>query len=343
MANTQELNTFKGVWCFAEVRHGKLTPTIFELLGVGGNLAKELGEKLSVVLLGHQLDQWTKDIFESGAETIYLLDHPNLANFVDDVYTNVLADLIAKEKPNKFLLPASTIGKSITGRLAAVLNTGASADATELTIGEGKSPDIKNALHVTRPTYGGNIIATILCENNRPEISTVKPMVFPRAQKTPGKTGETIKVAVNPAEIPSKTKFVNFAAEETTELDIASADKVISGGRGLGNAEGFKVIRDFAHTLGAAVGASRAAVDAGWIAYRHQVGLTGRSVRPKLYIACGISGQVQHLAGMGQSETIVAINKDPECPMMKLANLSIEADLYEFIPLAIAELKKHKN
>ncbi len=342
MANT-EINQYKGVWCYGEVRHGKLTPTLFELLEVGGKLAKELGEKLSVVLVGHELDKWTKDIFESGAETIYLLDNPGLANFVDDVYVKVLADLIAKEKPNKFLLPASIIGKSITGRLAAVLNTGASADATELAIGSGKNSETKNALHVTRPTYGGNVIATILCENHRPEISTVKPMVFARAQKIPGKTGEVIKVTVNPAEIPSKTKFVNFNPEETAELDIASADKVISGGRGLGNAEGFKVIRDFAHTLGAAVGASRAAVDAGWIPYRHQVGLTGRSVRPKLYIACGISGQVQHLAGMGQSETIVAINKDPDCPMMKLANFSIEADLYEFIPLAIAELKKHKN
>lgn len=341
--SSQDITQYKGVWCVGEMRHGQLAPTVFECLSAGKKLAESLGENLSVVLVGHNLGPWTKEIFESGADKIYLIDHPELANFVDEAYAKVLTDLMNKEKPNKVLLPASTIGRSLAGRLAASLNTGAAADCTELSVSAGTNGLKRGSLVAVRPTYGGNVLATVACENSRPEIASVRAMVYPRAQKTPGKTGEVITVQVNPSQWNLKTKFVSFTAEQSAELDIASADKIVSGGRGLGKAEGFETIRALARALGAAVGASRAAVDSGWIPYRHQVGLTGRTVRPKLYVACGISGQVQHLAGMGQSEVVVAVNRDAECPMMKLATFSVEADLYEFIPLAVQEIQKHKS
>ncbi|MBI2069966.1 MAG: electron transfer flavoprotein subunit alpha/FixB family protein [Elusimicrobia bacterium] len=337
------LGQYKGVWCVGEIRRGKLVPTVYELLSIGGKLAGDLGEPLSVVLVGHQLDGYAKELFEAGAAKVYLADHPELANFIDEAYVKVLADLIEKEKPNKLLLPASTIGRSIAGRLAVRLKTGAMADVTDLSVSSGNNGVANGVLKAMRPAYGGNLIATVLCERSRPEIVTVRPMVFSRAARSAGKTGETVKVAVDPSSWNSKTKFVNFVPEQNTEIDIGSADKIVSGGRGLSKAEGFETIRALAKVLGAAVGASRAAVDSGWIPYRHQVGLTGRTVRPKLYIACGISGQVQHLAGMGQAEVIIAVNKDPDCPLMKLATFSIEADLYEFIPLAVKEIEKHKH
>lgn len=336
----QDTAQYKGVWCFGEIRRGKLVPTIFELLNVGKQLAESLKEKLCVVVVGHNLDQWTKELFESGADIVYLIDNPELANFVDEAYARVLADLMNKEKPNKVLLPASTVGRSLAGRLGTALNTGAAADCTELTISAGTNGLKQGSLVAVRPTYGGNVLASVACENSRPEIASVRAMVFARAEKTQGKTGEVVKVAVDPSQWNLRTKFVSFTPEQSAEIDIASADKIVSGGRGLGKAEGFEAIRSLAKALHAAVGASRAAVDSGWIAYRHQVGLTGRTVRPKLYVACGISGQVQHLAGMGQSEVIVAINRDAECPMMKLATFSVEADLYEFIPLIVEELQK---
>ncbi|MBI4064320.1 MAG: electron transfer flavoprotein subunit alpha/FixB family protein [Elusimicrobia bacterium] len=337
----QQLSDHKNIWCFAEVRHGRLVGTIFELLTIGGNLAEELKEDLCVVLAGDKLDQWTKELFEAGPKKIYLIEHPSLANFSDEAYAKTLAELAKKEKPNKFLFPASTIGRSITGRLAVYLNTGAAADATELSVGAGTNGVPAGTLKTVRPTYGGNVLATVICPRTRPEIVSVRPMVFPKSQKTPGRTGETVRVAVNPE--TWKTKFTSFTPEKSAEIDLASADKIVSGGRGLGKTEGFEIIRSLANELGAAVGASRAAVDAGWIPYRHQVGLTGRTVRPKLYVACGISGQVQHLAGMGQADVICAINTDPECPMMKLATFSIETNLYEFIPLVIREIQKYKN
>lgn len=338
-----ELDQYKGVWCCAEIRHGTLSPAIFELLYAGRNLASQLGEPLSAVLCGHGVKKWAQELIEAGADKVYVLDHPALEHFVDEAHAQAIASAVNQGKPHVVLLSASTIGRSLASRLAATLHTGSAADATELTVGSVTNGSTHHQVRATRPTHGGNLFCTVVFPKTRPAVISVRPMVFPRAERTPGKTGEALDVSVNPSEWNLKTKFIQFTPEENTEIDIASADKIVSGGRGLGNAQGFETIRALAKTLGAAVGASRAAVDAGWIPYRHQVGLTGRTVRPKLYVACGISGQVQHLAGMGQSETIVAINKDPDCPMMKVASLSIEADLYEFIPLVIEELKKAKN
>ncbi|OGR91847.1 MAG: hypothetical protein A2992_09165 [Elusimicrobia bacterium RIFCSPLOWO2_01_FULL_59_12] len=329
---------FKGVWCYAEVRHGKLMSTAFELLNIGRKLAGDLKEDLSAVLIGHNVSASAQDLIEHGADKVYVLDDPMFAQFVDEAYAAALTDLIKREKPNKFLLPASTIGRSFGSRVAISANTGITADATELAI----DPQT-GTLDATRPSFGGNLMATILCEKHRPEMATVRPMSFPRSDRQPGRQGKVIPVTFDASQWKIREKFVEFVAEKSETQDIASAETIVSGGRGLGKPEGFKLIEEFAKLLGGAVGASRAVVDAGWIPYRHQIGLTGRTVRPKLYIACGISGAIQHLAGMSSSEFIVAINKDPQAPMMQLANLAVEGDLCEILPLVIEEIKKLKG
>jgi electron transfer flavoprotein alpha subunit/NAD-dependent dihydropyrimidine dehydrogenase PreA subunit len=329
---------YKGVWCYAEMRHGKMMPTIYELLHVGRKLADDLKEDLSAVLIGHEVSQFAQDLVEHGADKVYVLDDPMFAQFVDEAYANALTELIKQEKPNKLLMPASTIGRSFGSRVAISAHTGITADATELGI-DAKS----RLLDATRPSFGGNLMATILCEKHRPEMATVRPMSFPRAEKQPGHQGKILNVKFDASKWKQREKFVEFVAEKSETQDIASAEVIVAGGRGLGKAEGFQLIEEFAKLMGGAVGATRAVVDAGWIPYRHQVGLTGRTVRPKLYFACGISGAIQHLAGMSSSEFIVAINKDPQAPMMQLANLSVEGDLFEILPLVIAEIKRLKG
>jgi len=335
---TVDTASYKGVWCYAEQRHGKIVPTIYEMLHVGGKMAKDLNEELSAVLIGHNVAAQAQDIIEHGADKVYVLDHPVFEFFVDEIYTQALTDLIKKEKPNKLLMPASIIGRSFASRVAICANTGITADATGFEIDKATG-----VMHATRPSFGGNLMATILCQKHRPEMATVRPMSFPRTPHEPGRKGQIINVPVDPSKWKCRTKFVKFDPEQADDVDIAAADKIVSGGRGLSKPDGFKLIEEFAKAIGGAVGASRPTVDAGWITYKHQVGLTGRTVRPKLYIACGISGQIQHLAGMSSADTIVAINKDVEAPLMKLASLSVEGDVYELIPLIIKEINKVKN
>jgi electron transfer flavoprotein alpha subunit len=327
----------KDVWTFAEVRHGKLVPTAFELLGVGKQLSKDLGEKLCSVILGKNVSQYAQTLIEHGADKVYVLEHDALEQFVDELYADVLVDLLIKEKPNKFLLPASTIGRSFGSRVAVQANTGITADATELSINKEKN----NLLNAIRPSFGGTLMATILCvRGHRPEMATVRPLAFPQAPEEKGRTGEVIKVPVDVSKYKIREKHVRFEAETVQEIDISQATTIVAGGYGIGGAQGFEPLRKLAHTLGGAVGASRRAVDAGWIPYRHQVGLTGRVVRPKLYIAAGISGQIQHLAGMNSSEVIVAINQDADAPLMKLATFSVQGDLNEIITAIQKELEK---
>lgn len=327
----------KGVWCLAEVRHGQLIPTVFELIHVGRGLADTLKEPLSVVLVGKDVAQHAQDMVDRGADQVYVLDHAVFENFTDDLYAQALADLAQKEKPNKFLVPGSIACRSLAARLSVKLNAGLAADATALSL------DAQGSLVAVRSCFGGNIVATVGFDQRRPEMATVRPMCFPRAEKSAGRQARIVNVPVDPAAFKSRTKFVKFEADQSGVKDIGGAEIIVSGGRGVGGPEGFKPVEALAKALGAAVGASRAAVDAGWIPYRHQVGLTGRTVRPKLYIACGISGQIQHLAGMSAADVIVAINKDPQAPLMKLANLSVQADLFELIPALIKEIEKRRN
>jgi len=329
--------SFKGIWCFAEVRHGKLAPTAFELLHAARKMAETSKEEVAAVLMGKGVGGYAQELIERGADKVFVFDDAKLENFVDDAFTLLLAAQAKKEKPNRLLLPASVLGRSIAGRLAVALETGLAADVTGLAL------NAAGDMEATRPAFGGNVYTAVVCAKRRPEMATVRPMVFPRAEKQAGRAGQSVNVPVDAALLASKTRFVRYDADQNGAVDIGAAEIIVSAGRGVGGAEGFKPVEELAKTLGAAVGASRAAVDAGWIPYRHQVGLTGRTVRPKLYMAFGISGQIQHLAGMSSSDVIVAVNKDTDAPLMKLANLSIQADLFEFIPALIKEIQKRRG
>ncbi len=333
-----DISQYKGLWCFAEVRHGKLTPTIFELISAARKAAAVVQEPISAVLAGKGVSAMAQELIDAGADQVYVMDNALFESVVDETYAQALRDLVNKEKPAKFLFPATTLGRSIAARLAVLLQTGLMADATELSV----DPQTKS-LQATRPYFSGTFMGVVACEKRRPELVTVRPMCFPRAEKQSGRQGKIVNADLNPSGWTQKTKFVRFEEDKSGVKDIGGAEVIVSGGRGVGGAEGFKPLEELAQLLGAAVGASRAAVDAGWIPYRHQVGLTGRTVRPKLYIAAGISGQIQHLAGMNSSDVIVCLNKDPEAPLMKMATISVVGDLFELIPAITAEIKKRRG
>lgn len=330
-----DLSAYKGVWVYAEQHRGEIAPVVYELLGEGRKLADQLQVSLSTVLLGDKITDKAADLIICGADKVYVYDDPVFADFQDEPYAQALADLIKEEKPEIVLMGATNIGRSFASRVAAKIETGLTADCTGLSI----DPKEKNLMQ-TRPAFGGNIMATILCPNRRPQMSTVRHKVMKRAEKDPNHRGKIIKKTVNVQALPVHTKFLKFVQEETCTVNLAEADIICSGGRGLCKPEGFQLIEELAKTVGGAVGSSRAAVDAGWIPYSHQVGQTGRTVAPKIYFACGISGAIQHLVGMSSSDIIIAINKDPEAPMMKIANFALTGDLYEIIPAIIKEVKR---
>ncbi|OGR90124.1 MAG: hypothetical protein A3J74_02665 [Elusimicrobia bacterium RIFCSPHIGHO2_02_FULL_57_9] len=323
----------KGIAIVALTQRGAPQAMVYELLTAGRALAEKAKEPLYAVLIGGKVASYAQDLIDHGADKVSLVENPALENFTDELYAKAVAELAEKENFDKLLLPATVAGRSLAARLSVRLRAGLAAEVCEISING-------TGLKAKRSQYSGNIISEV--EFKSPvQILTVQAMVFPRAEKQAGRAGQTVPFAFNPG--PSGIEFMSFQPEEANEVDLGAAERIVSGGRGLGNAEGFKIIRDLAHSIGAAVGASRAVVDSGWIAYRHQVGLTGRAVHPKLYIACGISGQIQHLAGMSSSGTIVAINTDPDCPMMQLASVSVAGDVNELIPLIIAEIRKRKG
>lgn len=325
---------YRGVWVYAEQRHGEISSVVYELLNKGSELAKTLNVPLSAILIGSNISAKAQDLINRGADKVYVYDDPILAEFQDDPYGCILADLIKEEKPEIVLMGATNIGRSFASRVAAKIYTGLTADCTALEI----DPETRNLMQ-TRPAFGGNIMATILTPNHRPQMSTVRHKVFKEASVVEGRKGEVINKTIDAQKIINRTKFLGFFKDQTADVNISDADIIVSGGRGLGNKEGFKLIQELADALGGAVGASRAAVDSDWIAYSHQVGQTGRTVAPKVYVACGISGQIQHMVGMSSSDTIIAINKDKECPMVKAATYSLIGDLYEIIPEIIKKLK----
>jgi electron transfer flavoprotein alpha subunit len=258
---------------------------------------------------------------------VYLVEAPQLANFQDEPYTNVLVNLIKKYKPEIVLCGATFIGRSLIARVAIKVDTGLTADCTGLDI-----DTEKKLLLQTRPAFGGNIMATIICTNQRPQMATVRHKVF--VQPMPDKTrkGKVVKEQFPLSELASRTQLVDIIEEVENLVNLAEADIIVSGGRAMGGHDNFKMLEELAQVLGAAVGSSRAAVDAGWMPYSHQVGQTGRTVAPKLYIACGISGQIQHLVGMQSSKVIVAINKDPDAPIFKVATYGIVGDVFQIVP-----------
>jgi electron transfer flavoprotein alpha subunit len=327
---------YKGVWVFAEQRGGMVASVAYELLGAGRRLADELKTELSAVLLGSSEDQ-AKELIKWGADRVYYCKDPIFEKFNDEPYSKLLIKLINEHKPEIVLAGATPIGRSFIPRVAARVRTGLTADCTALEIDR----DTGNLLQI-RPAFGGNIMATILCPNHRPQIATVRPRVMKRGEYNADRKGEIIPVSAD--NIASRTKVLE-TIKEVSEcmVNLQEADVIVAGGRGLGKIEGFKMLEELAEVLGGAVGASRAAVDEGWIPYSHQVGQTGKTVCPKIYIACGISGAVQHLVGMQSSDIIIAINKNPEAPIFNVATYGIVGDVYEVVPLLIKKLKEAKQ
>ncbi len=334
-AVTIDTGAYKDVWIFIEHEHGKVANVSFELLGEGRKLADVLGCKLCGMIFGEKADDFIKEVVASGAEKVYVTESPVLKQYRTDPYACAAVNLIRKYKPEIVLFGATTQGRDFAGTVATTLETGLTADCTGLDI----DPETKY-LKQTRPAFGGNIMATILdYPNYRPQMSTVRPKVFPMPPRDDSKKGEVIREPLPMTEEQVRTKVLEFIKGAET-VSLVDAEIIVSGGRGLGSGEKFKVIRELAQVLGAAVGASRAAVDSGWIPYEHQVGQTGRTVRPKIYIACGISGSIQHQAGMKTSDIIVAINKDPEAPIFKIATYGVVGDLFTVVPMLAQEFKK---
>ena len=333
--DTSGLSAYKGVWTFAEQREGKLASVALELLGEGRKLADERKTELCAVLLGAG-EHEAQELIKWGADKVYHVSDPALDKFNDEPYSKLLIRLIRQHKPEIVLAGATAIGRSFIPRVAGKLKTGLTADCTALDI-DGESG---NLLQI-RPAFGGNIMATILCPNYRPQIATVRPRVMKKGVYDPDRKGEIIAVAATG--VTSRTKVLEVVLE-TSEcmVNLQDAEIIVSGGRGLGNDKGFELVRELAELLGGAVGASRGAVDEGWIPYRHQVGQTGKTVCPKIYIACGISGAVQHLVGMQSSDIIIAINKNAEAPIFNVATYGIVGDVYEVLPMMIKKLKEAK-
>ncbi len=353
-----DLDDYKHVWVFAEQRQGKLMNVALELIGEGHRLAKEISDDTQVcaVLIGDEADiaPLADECFAYGAEKVYQIASPLLKNYTTDGYTYALKEAIDEYKPEIVLYGATHIGRDFAPRIAARCNTGLTADCTRLDVRVKTYIDYANknttldtstldpedpstGIKQTRPAFGGNLMATIICPRTRPQMSTVRPGVMQKREKVEGATGEIVKVAttVKESDIHITIKDIVKSAKEMVSL--TDAEIICSGGRGLGDPSGFELIKKFADKVGGVVGSSRAAVDAGWIDHSHQVGQTGTTVKPKIYFACGISGAIQHLAGMQTSDIIVAINKDPDAPIFDVADYGIVGDLYKVIPEIIAE------
>lgn len=329
-----DLSAYQNVWVYVEQRQGKLMNVALELLGEGHRLSREIGDrKVCALLVGHNTDHLLKELYAYGADSIYQIDHPLLENYTTDGYTKVIVDAVREFKPEIMLYGATHIGRDLAPRVAARLDTGLTADCTRLDI----SDEDDRKLRQTRPAFGGNIMATIICPKKRPQMATVRPGVMSKLEKDDAKSGTLVKVNVKlePSDIRTQVLEVVKATKELVSL--TDAEIICSGGRGLGDPAGFGLIKQLADTVGGVVGSSRAAVDAGWIDHSHQVGQTGTTVKPKIYFACGISGAIQHLAGMQTSDLIIAINKDPDAPIFEVADYGIVGDLYKVIPQIIAE------
>ncbi len=335
---TENIDQYKGVWVFGEQKKGIIQPVAYELLGKGRELAQKLHTKLSCVLLGHNVKKKAQELIKKGADKVYVVDAPELTNFLDEPYTMILVNLIRKYRPEIFLCGATSIGRALVSRVAVKLHTGLTADCTGLDI----DSDEKILLQ-TRPAFGGNIMATIKTKNHRPQMATVRHKVMKEIEPDVSRKGEIIEESYDSSFFASRTKLIDIVEEVSSTINISEADIIVSGGRGMKEPENFTILEELAKTLGGAVGASRAAVDSGWMPYSHQVGQTGKTVCPKIYIACGISGQIQHLVGMQSSDTIIAINQDPHAPIFTVANYGIVGDLFKIIPLLIKKFSKIKK
>jgi len=315
---------YKGVWVFAELHRHQVAPVSLELLGKGRELADSLGQELTAVLLGHDVTPLADELIAYGADKVILVDDEALAHFEDTAHTHALTTLAQKYKPEIILAGATNVGRSFIPRVAVRLHTGLTADCTGLAIDENGN------LMQTRPAFGGNIMATILTPDHRPQMATVRHKVMNPLQRDNSRSGAVVAEGMDFPDC--RCRYLEHVENETEAVNIAEANFVVSGGRGMKDPKNFHLIETLARHLDGAVGASRAAVDAQWIPYPHQVGQTGKTIKPRVYIACGISGAIQHLAGMQSSDFIIAINKDPDAPIFKVADLGIVGDLFEVLP-----------
>jgi electron transfer flavoprotein alpha subunit len=331
----KDLSAYKGVWVFAEQREGKIMPVVIELLGEGKKLAMEVGCELCAILCGHNIEGLTDELFAYGADKVYVADAKELEHYTTDGYTNVIFEAIEHYKPEIVLLGATHIGRDLGPCLAVKANTGLTADCTKLEI-----DPVDKKIMQTRPAFGGNLMATIICPNHRPQMSTVRPGVMEKAVYTPGKKGEVIALSHTFQEGDIRTKVIDIVKTVKEMISLTDAEVIVAGGMGLGKAEGFSLLKNLADKFGGSVAGSRAAVDAGWIDHAYQVGQTGTTVKPKIYIACGISGAIQHVAGMQNSEQIIAINANEAAPIFEVADYGIVGDLYKVIPALMEELNK---
>ncbi|WP_234121797.1 electron transfer flavoprotein subunit alpha/FixB family protein [Clostridium hydrogenum] len=331
---------YKGVWVFAEQRDGELQKVSLELLGKGKEMAEKLNVELTAVLLGSNTDKMSKELLAHGADKVLAADSELLAHFSTDGYAKVICDLVNERKPEILFIGATFIGRDLGPRIAARLSTGLTADCTSLDI------DAENRdLLATRPAFGGNLIATIVCSDHRPQMATVRPGVFEKLPVNDANVSDAKieKVAINLTAADIRTKVIDVVKVAKNIADIGEAKVLVAGGRGVGSKENFAKLEELAEVLGGTIAASRAAIEKEWVDKDLQVGQTGKTVRPQLYIACGISGAIQHLAGMQDSDYIIAINKDAAAPIMQVADLAIVGDLNKVVPELIAQIKAANN
>ena len=333
-----EKKDYKNVFVFAEQREGVIQPVAFELLGKARDLADVLGEKVVAMFLGCGIKNQAQTLIEFGADEVIVVDTPELKDYLSEQYSQAVYQIIDERKPNIVLYGATTIGRDMAPRLASRLKAGLTADCTKLEIQPNKEGE--QDLHSTRPAFGGNLMATIVCPNTRPQMSTVRPGVMQKMQRQPGRNGVVTEFAPKFDTSKFKVKLVKTIKADKQVADISEAKILVSGGRGVHNKEGFDKLQALADVVGGQVASSRAMVDNGVMPHECQVGQTGKTVRPNLYVACGISGAIQHLAGMEESDFIIAINKDKYAPIFSVADLGIVGDLHKIVPMLTERLKK---
>ncbi len=338
VALAKALAAYRGVWVFVEQTAGEAARVSWELLGKGRELAGALGTELAAVIIGENVAHLCHEAFSYGADTAYLVDDPVYRHYRTEAYLKAVCHLVERHKPEVILMGATGLGRDLAGAVATVLKTGLTADCTGLAI------DDKRNLMQTRPAFGGNIMATIMCDRFRPQMATVRPHVMAMPECQPGRAGKVVRESCPVREEDILVKVLEVIGDRSGKegIDIAGAEFIVSGGRGLMAKENFAMLQELADELGGVVGASRSAVDAGWMPAERQVGQTGKTVRPKVYIACGISGAIQHLVGMQDSDTIIAINRDREAPIFEVATYGIVGDLFQIVPAITRRLRDLK-
>lgn len=330
--------TNSGVFTFAEQVDGVLTNVSYELLGKARELAADLDDKVTAVLLGENISDLAAELVAAGADRVLFVDSPKLKFYRTEPYTQAMAYVVEEYKPEIFLIGATGIGRDLGPRVAARVHTGLTADCTSLEI-DSESKELR----MTRPAFGGNLMATILCSDHRPQMATVRPGVMVREVADPERQGEIVELDVSLDENSCYVEIEKIAKKIAQHVDITEADVLVAGGRGVGSAENFEILQELADALGGEVAASRAVVDAGWQIKERQVGQTGKTVRPSLYIAIGISGAIQHVAGMEEADYIVAINKNPDAAIFNFADVGVVGDLFEIVPKLTQALKAEKS